>query len=162
MAVQILQTLLYRNVFKSLTTYDPSDPDKDEEIGWVELTFSEDPKDRRNVSMLGMPLFQGGALSYKMLTPSLQRLTERACIEGINNPSKRPSAREWITTLSYALDELYQCPRCHIHFPYPYWLKPVQRRSCPFCGQRVSVIYLQYCLFMNPKAMGNMFLLSVT
>lgn len=157
LAVQILQTLLYRNVFKSLTTYDPSDPDKDEEIGWgEELTFSEDPKDRRNrLSMLGMPLFQGGALSYKMLTPSLQRLTERACIEGINNPSKRPSAREWITTLSYALDELYQCPRCHIHFPYPYWLKPVQRRSCPFCGQRVSGNLPSVLSIYEPKSHGK-------
>ena len=108
LAVQILQTLLFRNVFKSLITYDPSDPDKDEELGWgEELTFSEDPKDRRNrPRSLGLPLFQGGALSYKVLTPALQRLTYRACIDGLNTPSKRPSAREWITALSYALDEL--------------------------------------------------------
>ena len=95
LAVQILQTLLYRNVFKSLTTYDPADPDKDEEIGWgEELTFSEDPKDRRNrLSLLGVPLFQGELSSYKMLTPGLRSLTERACIDGLNNPTRRPSAK---------------------------------------------------------------------
>ncbi len=157
LAVQVLQTLLFRNVFKSLTTYDPSDPDRDEEIGWgEELTFSEDSKDRRNrLRLIGVPLFQGGALSYKMLTPALQRLTERACIEGLNTPSRRPSAREWITTLSYALDELYQCSRCRIHFPYPYWLKPVQRRSCPFCGQRVSGNLPSVLSVYEPRSRGK-------
>jgi DNA-binding helix-hairpin-helix protein with protein kinase domain len=157
LAVQILQTLLFRNVFKSLITYDPSDPDKDEELGWgEELVFSENPKDRRNrPRLLGLPLFQGGALSYKILTPALQRLTERACIEGLNAPSKRPSAKEWITTLSYALDELYQCSHCHIHFPYPYWLKPVQRRICPFCGQRVSGNLPSVLSIYEPRSHGR-------
>jgi len=157
LAVQVLQTLLFRNVFKSLTTYDPSDPDRDEEIGWgEELTFSEDSKDRRNrLRLISVPLFQGGALSYKMLTPALQKLTERACIEGLNTPSRRPSAREWITTLSYALDELYQCSRCQIHFPYPYWLKPVQRRSCPFCGQRVSGNLPSVLSVYEPRSRGK-------
>ncbi|MDD5039324.1 MAG: hypothetical protein PHN78_08455 [Dehalococcoidales bacterium] len=157
LAVQILQTLLFRNVFKSLITYDPSDPDKDEELGWgEELTFSEDPKDRRNrPRSLGLPLFQGGALSYKVLTPALQRLTYRACIDGLNTPSKRPSAREWITALSYALDELYQCHHCHIHFPYPYWLKPAQRRSCPFCGQRVSGNLPSVFSIYEPRSHGK-------
>jgi len=157
LAVQILQTLLYRNVFKSLTTYDPADPDKDEDIGWgEELTFSEDPKDRRNrLSLLGVPLFQGGALSYKMLTPGLRSLTERACIDGLNNPTRRPSAREWITTLSYALDELYQCSHCHIHFPYPFWLKPALRRSCPFCGQRVSGNLPSVLSIYEPRSHGK-------
>jgi len=157
LAVQVLQTLLFRNVFKSLITYDPTDPDKDEEVGWgEELTFSEDPKDRRNrLRFLGIPLFHGGALSYRMLTPALQRLTERACIEGLNNPSKRPSAREWITTLSYALDELYLCSRCRLHFPYPYWLKPVQRRFCPFCGQRVSGNLPSVLSVYEPRSRGK-------
>jgi DNA-binding helix-hairpin-helix protein with protein kinase domain len=156
LAVQILQTLLFRNVFTSLIAYN-SDPDKDEELSWgEELTFSEDTKDRRNrPRFLGVPLFQRGELSYKMLTPALQKLTERACIEGLNAPYKRPSAREWITTLSYALDELYQCRHCHIHFPYPYWLKPVQRRSCPFCGQRVSGNLPSVLSIYEPRSHGK-------
>jgi len=157
LAVQVLHTLLFRNVFKSLITYDPNDPDRDEELGWgEELTFSEDPNDRRNrPRLLGVPLFEGGALSYKMLTPALQRLTERACIEGLNNPSRRPSAREWIVTLSYALDELCRCPRCRLHFPYPYWLKPVQRRVCPFCGQRVSGDLPSVLSLYEPRSRGK-------
>ena len=157
LAVQILQTLLFRNVFKSLKAYDPTDPEKDEELAWgQELTFSEDPNDRRNrLRHIGVPLFQKGALSYKMLTPALQRLTERACIEGLANPLKRPSAREWITTLSYALDELYRCSRCRLHFPYPYWLKPVHRRVCPFCGQKVSGQLPSVLSVYEPRSRGK-------
>lgn len=156
LAVQILQTLLFRNVFQSLIAYD-LDPDKDEEIGWgKELTFSEDLKDRRNhPRLLGIPLFKGGVLSYKMLTPALQRLTERACIDGLNAPYQRPSAREWINTLNHALDELYQCRYCHIHFPYPYWLKPVQRRCCPFCGNRISGNLPSVFSIYEPRSQGK-------
>jgi len=156
LAVQILQTLLFRNVFQSRITYDPDDK-RDDFIGWgPELTFSEDQKDRRNrPSTLGMPLARNGELSYRMLTPALQRLTERACIDGKSNPAKRPMAKEWIDALSSAVDELYRCSRCRHFFPYPHWLRPHQRRSCPFCGQRItadmpSVIYLY-----EPRSRGR-------
>ena len=140
LAVQILQTLLFRNVFKPLVTYDETDMDKDDDIGWgLRLTFSEDPKDTRNLPKnLGLPLTQDGELSYKILTPGLKKLTERACMEGVRNPEKRPSAQDWINTLSYALDELYLCQHCHLHFPYPHWIQEVKERSCPFCGQPVG------------------------
>lgn len=140
LAVQILQTLLFRNVFKPLVTYDDTDWDRDDDIGWgLRLTFSEDSRDNRNrPKNLGLPLAQDGELSYKILTPGLQKLTERACIDGLRNPVKRPSAEEWISTLSYALDELYLCQRCHLHFPYPHWVQDIKQRHCPFCGQRIS------------------------
>jgi len=157
LAVQILQTLLFRNVFQPLRTYDPNDIDNDEMLGWGrEAVFSEHPTDVRNRQrMLGVPLFNRGVLSYKMLTPALQRLTERACLKGLHDPSKRPSAREWINVLSYALDELYQCSRCRLHFPYPHWLHPVQRRSCPFCGQRISGHLPSVLSLYEPRSRGK-------
>jgi DNA-binding helix-hairpin-helix protein with protein kinase domain len=140
LAVQILQTLLFRNVFKPLVTYDDTDMERDDDIGWgLRLTFSEDPKDKRNrPKNLGLPLTQDGELSYKILTPGLQKLTERACVEGLRNPVKRPPAQDWIDTLSYALDELYSCQHCHLHFPYSHWIQNVKERRCPFCGQQVG------------------------
>jgi DNA-binding helix-hairpin-helix protein with protein kinase domain len=159
LAVQILQTLLFRNVFKPLKTYDDTDPEGDDEIGWgLRLTFSEDPNDKCNrPKNLGLPLFQDGELSYKMLTPGLQRLTERACIEGLRSPAKRPSAQEWIDTLSYALDELYLCQRCHLHFPYPHWIKNVKRRICPFCGQQIVSNIPSVILLYESRGGGQYF-----
>ena len=157
LAVQILQTLLFRNVLQPLRTYDPDNIDNDERLGWGrEAIFSENPTNRSNRPRdLGVPLFHRGVLSYKILTPTLQQLAERACIKGLHDPPKRPSAREWINTLSYALDELYRCPHCRQHYPYPHWLKPVQRRSCPFCGQRVSGRLPSVASLYEPRSRGK-------
>jgi DNA-binding helix-hairpin-helix protein with protein kinase domain len=157
LAVNILYTILFRNPMQTLREYD-ADTKVSERIGFgKEAVFSEHPTDRRNrPGNLGKPLFQGGSLSYRMLTPPLQRLTEQALIEGLFNPDKRPTAREWIKALSWAMDELWQCSRCKLHFPYPYWVRQ-KDRACLFCGTRVagdlpSVLYLyepsrsgQYC-----------------
>lgn len=139
LAVLILHTLLFRNVMEPLIEYD-DDPNRSEELGWGQnAVFSEHPDDRRHrPRYLGVPLYRRGALSYRMLTPALQRLTERALIEGLRDPDKRPSSREWEEALACAVDELWACPRCGQHFPYPYWLTPAPRRACPFCGERMQ------------------------
>jgi len=157
LATLILYTLLFRNVMQPLVTYDSDNQDNDERIGWgKEAIFSEHPQDRRNrPKWLGVPLFKRGSLSYRMLTPALQNLTERAFIEGLHNPDKRPSAREWISALSYALDELWKCSYCRLHFPYPHWVSPVQRRSCPFCGQYIPEPFPSVLLLYEPRSKGN-------
>ena len=157
LAVLVLHTLLFRNVLQPLTTYDPDNRDNDERICWgKEVVFSEHPQDQRNrPKWLGVPLFRRGALSYRMLTPALQKLTDRALIEGLHNPDKRPSAQEWINALSYALDELWRCSDCRQYFPYPHWVSPVQRRACPFCGQRIAGSFPSVLLLYEPRSKGK-------
>ncbi|MCS7265588.1 MAG: hypothetical protein NZ805_12230 [Armatimonadetes bacterium] len=142
LAVLILHTLLFRNVMLPLIDYD-DDPNKSEELGWGQYAlFSEHPKDNRHRPRnLGLPLYRRGALSYRILTPALQRLTERALIDGLRNPELRPSSRECEEALATAYDELWGCWQCRQYFPYPYWLHPVQRRACPFCGERCRPPY---------------------
>jgi len=157
LAALILYTLLFRNVMRPQVTYDSDNEDNDARISWgKEAIFSEHPQDRRNrPRMLGVPLFQQGALSYHILTPALQRITERAFIDGLYSPDRRPSAREWINALSYALDELWRCSYCRLHFPYPHWIKPVQRRACPLCGQRIAAPFPSVLLLYEPRSKGN-------
>jgi DNA-binding helix-hairpin-helix protein with protein kinase domain len=142
LAVLILHTLLFRNVMTPLIDYD-NDPNRSDELGWGQhALFSEHPNDRRHRPRnVGVPLYQRGELSYRMLTPALQRLTERALIDGLRVPDQRPSSREWEEALACAVDELWMCPRCRQHFPYPYWLTPAPRRACPFCGERMQPPY---------------------
>lgn len=140
MAVLILHTLLFRNVLQPLVEWS-DDLEQSEALGWGEKAlFSEHPKDRRNRPRnLGVPLFQRGCLSYKMLPPPLQGLTERAFIDGLHDPDKRPSSREWDSALACALDVLYPCTVCRMFHPYPYWITPIHRRRCPFCGASVEM-----------------------
>ena len=157
LALLILNTLLFRNVLLPLKCYDPDNQDNDEKIGWgKEAAFSEDPRDRRNrPGMLGEPLFKGGVLSYRMLTPALQKLTERAFINGLRNPDERPSALEWVDALGWALDELGRCSNCHLHFPYPHRNIRPQRRECPFCGERIRDSLPSVFLVYEPRSRGN-------
>ena len=157
LAVLVLHTLLFRNVMKPMICYDPTDQTNDDMIGFGrEAVFSEHPNDRRNrPSWLGLPLFERGQLSYRMLTPTLQKLTERAFLQGLHNVESRPSAQEWVRTLGWAVDELLRCSRCRLHSPYPYWIKPAQRRQCPFCGQRFTGNAPSVLQSYAPRSKGN-------
>jgi len=140
LAVQILQTLLLRNPMQPLVQLDTNN-DVDEMMGWgTRAVFSEHPTNTSNrPRMLGLPfLSRHGAMSYRMLSPALQQLTYRSLVEGLHHPSKRPSARDWISALSWCLDELHQCTRCGKHYPYPHWNPRRESRSCPFCGHRTK------------------------
>ncbi|GBC82320.1 hypothetical protein HRbin10_01443 [bacterium HR10] len=161
LAVLILHTLLFRNVMQPLIEYD-NDPNKSEELVWGERAlFSEHPQDHRHHPRnLGLPLYRRGALSYRMLTPALQRLTERALIEGLREPDKRPSAREWEEALAFAIDELWGCGQCGQHFPYPYWLHPPQRRTCPFCGERCRPPFPVVLELYEERQRGQFFLID--
>lgn len=156
LAVLILHTLLFRNPMKSRICYDPDNDDNDNRISYGEKAlFSEHPKDFSNrPNNLGLPVMQGGVLSYKILSPELRKLTERALIDGLHNPDVRPSAHEWIVALSCALDELWQCQSCRMQSIYPYW-KPHQERTCPFCGELFSAPRPTILTLYNPRNRGN-------
>jgi len=137
LAVVLLWVLLLRNVMLPKTCYD-EDQARDEQLAYGEYAlFSEHPNDRRNWDdRIGQPLYQGGALSYKVLTPELQSLTEQALIDGLRDPERRPEAKRWRDALGRAYDALVPCLNCRQSAFYQYWLPSRAERTCPFCGQR--------------------------
>ncbi len=158
LAVLLMHTLLFRNVMEPLIEYS-NDLDESERLGWGEKAlFSEHPDDRRHRPRnVGVPLFSRGCLSYRMLSPMLQNLADRAFIEGLRQPDKRPSSREWEAALACALDELYACPRCRHHYPYPYWLAETGRRRCPFCGSMSAQPAPLILRLYEPRGRGRHF-----
>jgi hypothetical protein len=135
-AILVLWTLLFRNVMAPLLCYDMDDPEHDEVLRWGQYAvFSEHPADRRNFEpAIGIPLFREGQLSYRMLAPRLQELTERAFIVGLREPGRRPALGEWEAALAESYDLFYACKTCRQSYTYPYWVNPAPRRRCPFCG----------------------------
>jgi DNA-binding helix-hairpin-helix protein with protein kinase domain len=142
LAILIYYTLLFRNPLQPLITLDEDD-ERDQVLSWgTKALFSEHPDDRSNrPGYLGVPLLKGGALSYKILTPALQRLGEQAFLTGLFKAEHRPLVEEWEQALAVAIDQLWFCTQCKQPFIYASWLKPVGRRSCPFCGQRIQAPY---------------------
>lgn len=136
LAVLLLWTLLFRNVMQPVdTACYAEDPVEDERLGWGKFAcFSENPRERRHwFAKIGLPMYKRGALSYRCLTPKLQKLSDKAFIDGLHAPSERPTARDWEHALAEAYDVLVICPSCHQSFLYPFWL-PLPQRQCPFCG----------------------------
>lgn len=61
---------------------------------------------------------------FEMLYPSLQRLFIRSFVEGYQNPSARPTAREWRKGLHHAIQALRTCEKGHFyssHLPSCIW-----------------------------------------
>lgn len=73
------------------------------------------------------------ALPYTVLGPHLSKLVERAFVEGLHSPSKRPAAAEWEDALFKTLDLLVPCtnPNCTMKWFIP---EANPRGKCPFCG----------------------------
>ena len=155
MAVLILHTLLFRNVMKPLVEYD-NDTELSEILGWGKYAlFSENPEEHRHRPRnLGLPFYQEGALSYKILPPLLQDLANRALIDGLNNPDKRPASREWEESLSSIIYEIFVCQNCKQKFPYPYWVNPAYKRICPFCGEKIKPPYPALLELYEEKSKG--------
>lgn len=155
-AVLVLWTLLLRNVMQTQCCYDDEDPQRDDDLGYGQFAcFSEHPHDHRNALLrVGTPLFRSGALSYRTLTPKLQNLTERALIDGLHDPLKRPQVVEWEQALAESYDTIIGCPTCRQSFFYPYWLQPPSHRPCPFCGTGVRPPFPAILELMESRARG--------
>jgi DNA-binding helix-hairpin-helix protein with protein kinase domain len=153
-AVVILWTLLFRNVMEAKKCYDDEDEKNDDRLGYGQYAcFSEHPDDRRNaVARVGTPLFRGGALSYRSLSPRLQELTEHAFILGLKDPAKRPQVQAWERALAESYDLLIVCSGCRQSFTYPYWITPAPRRQCPFCGAGVRAPFPAVLELQEPRA----------
>lgn len=156
-AVLILWILLFRNVMQSRQCYDPEDPARDDQLGYGrEACFSEHPTDHRNrVPGTGKPLFRNGVLSYRMLSPKLQRLTDRALIDGLHHAQHRPQVQEWERALAEAYDLLVVCRGCRQTYLYPYWRPDPATRNCPFCGENGPVPPPVVVELFEPRARGT-------
>jgi len=154
-AVLILYTLLFRNPLMSLPCYD-ADAQRDDVIGWGEQAmFSEHSSDTRNrPPNLAQPLYRRGALSFRMLPPALQRLTERALVDGLQAPERRPQVWEWETALATTHEQLTHCHYCKQVYPYAFWVQPKSARGCPFCGTPARPPFPAVVELLDPGAKG--------
>lgn len=140
LAVLIYMYLLYRHPLRGGKVHD-LDPAKDEELGMgKEALFIEHPTDHSNrvkVDQLGkseLPQGDPKKLPYTICGPYLKKLFDRAFIDGLHDPMKRPSAAEWEEALVKTTDLVQPCqnPKCEYKwFVFDNTTKP----RCPFCGQ---------------------------
>ena len=140
LAVLIYMYLLYRHPLRGGKVWD-LDPAKDEEMAMgAKALFVEHPTDKTNRVKINdldksqLPQGDPSKLPYTICGPYLKPLFDRAFIDGLHNPSARPTAQEWEDALVKTTDLVQPCqnPQCEAHwFVFDNTTKP----RCPFCGK---------------------------
>ena len=140
LAVLIYMYLLNRHPLRGGKVWD-TDPAKDEAMSMGEKAlFIEHPTDKTNrvkpqdLDKSQLPQGDPSKLPYTICGPYLKKLFDRAFIDGLHNPSARPSAAEWEDALVKTCDLVQPCqnPNCEAHW---YVFDNTTKPRCPFCGQ---------------------------
>lgn len=139
LAVMIYMYLLYRHPLRGSKVND-LDSAKDEDLSMgSKALFVENPTDRSNrvissqLQSSQLPQADPEKIPYTVCGPYLKELFNRAFIEGLQNPSARPTANEWEDALLKTVDLMQPCQnsKCwHKWFVFDNTVKP----RCPFCS----------------------------
>lgn len=139
LAVLIYMYLLNRHPLRGGKVWD-LDPSKDEELAMGEKAlFIEHPTDKTNrvkVDQLAkseLPQGDPSKWPYTICGPYLKELFDKAFIDGLHDPSKRPTALQWEDALVKTCDLVQPCqnPKCEAHW---YVFDNTTKPRCPFCG----------------------------
>jgi DNA-binding helix-hairpin-helix protein with protein kinase domain len=142
LAVMIYMYLLHRHPLRGGKIHD-SDPVKDEEMSMgSNALFVEHPTDKSNRPKLSdikpshmtpIPWPDVAKLPYSITGPYLKTLFDQAFIDGLHNPTMRPSAGDWEHALLKTIDLLQPCQnnKCDIKW---YVFDNSTKPKCPFCG----------------------------
>ena len=107
------------------------DPELEEDALNGKLPWVDDSNDDINARTSGIP-------SSFFITKDMMNLFRRTFEIGLNEISQRPTAAEWYTALTKALNELIKCPNCNSHYILS------NQYECPFCSYKSSsVVCLQ-------------------
>lgn len=157
LAVMIYFYLLNRDPLDGKKVWDIHDNNKDEELRrGKNAIFIEHPKDDSNrvrVSDLKpsqLPQGDPNKIPYTVCGPYLKALFDRTFIDGLHNPTSRPSAADWEYALLKTVDLMQPCqnPNCwHKWFVFDNSTKP----KCPFCGTEYKGQLPVLNLYYSPK-----------
>lgn len=157
LAVMIYMYLLYRHPLRGGKVND-LDSEKDEWLSMGEKAlFIEHPTDKSNRPKLNqikpthLPWADVNKIPYTITGPYLTKLFDEVFIDGLHNPSQRPSAADWEAALIKTVDLIQPCqnPACDQKwFVFDNSTKPV----CPFCGTAYKGKLPVLNLYYSPKA----------
>lgn len=125
LAVLIYTFLLNRHPLDGGKVWNIDDPQKDDDMRYgAKALFIEHPTDSTNrvkpnqLAPSQLPQGDPNRLPYTICGPYLKKLFDKAFIDGLHNPSMRPSAAEWEDALIKTCDLVQPCqnPDCQAHW----------------------------------------------
>jgi len=157
LGVLIYMYLLYRHPLRGGKVHD-LDPQIDEQLSMGEKAlFIEHPHDKCNRPREKHPSYMPWAdidlIPASIVGPYIKRLFEKVFIDGLHNPSQRPTADQWETELIRTVDLMQPCgnPKCEQKwFVFDNTVKP----QCPFCGWQFKGL-LPVLNFYSARKLGQ-------
>ncbi|HBS7898092.1 TPA: kinase [Klebsiella pneumoniae] len=140
LSVLIYMYLLFRHPLRGGKIHDIDDEVRDEALSMGERAlFIEHPTDRSNavkvneVSSFSLPWADPQKIPYTIMGPYLKPLFDRAFIDGLHDPSKRPTADEWESALVKTVDLIQPCQNNDCDQKW-YVFNGKTKPVCPYCG----------------------------
>lgn len=139
--------LYHRHPLRGGKVHDVNDEKRDEELLMgSKALFIENPHDKSNqikssnLTSFDLPYGNPQLRPYTLSGKYCKQLFDRAFIEGLHNPNKRPKPIEWVCAANKTMDLLIPClnPECEEKFfVYNNEMHPV----CPYCKTPVKNSY---------------------
>lgn len=140
LAVMIYMYLLYRHPLKGGNYFGTGDSTEEDNLMMgSKALFIEHPTDKSNrpksnqIDPKELPWADINKLPYTICGPYLKVLFERAFIEGLHNPTKRPSAEEWKDALIKTNDLMQPCQNTSCEQKW-FVFDNMSSPKCPFCN----------------------------
>jgi hypothetical protein len=129
LAVLIYESLLLRHPIDGPKVNSTESAEKDNILSMGEKAlFIEHPHDRSNRP-------KNIKIPYQELGPHLSSLFERAFIDGLHEPTLRPTAMEWEQGLNKTWDMLYSCQNQSCEYKW-FILDNYRNVRCPSCNTK--------------------------
>ncbi len=139
LSVLVYMYLFHRHPLRGRKVHD-TDPEKQERLEMGEKAlFIEHLSDASNRPKFGesdkvcMPWIDPTNLPYKMYGPLLKKLFEEAFVDGLHDPSRRPTADSWEDALVKTFDMIQPCPNSACVKKWFVFDNSTQPK-CPYCG----------------------------
>lgn len=140
LAVMIYMYLLYRHPLKGGNYFGTGDSTEEDNLMMGEKAlFIEHPTNKANrpkanqLDPKELPWVDIDKIPYTVCGPYLKALFDRAFIDGLHNPNRRPSSEEWKEALIKTVDLMQPCQNSSCEqkwFVFDNSSKP----KCPFCN----------------------------
>lgn len=101
---------------------------------WVRNTYTQKGEEKALEYLF--PWRDLDKLPYTALGPYLSNVIERAFVDGLHNPKKRPTAQDWERAIERTLNLIIPCenPKCVAKW---FVLQHGKAPVCPFCGSKI-------------------------
>jgi serine/threonine protein kinase len=140
LAVLIYMYLLGRHPLQGRKVHDPDDAANDDHLAMgPRALWVEHPSDRSNsinlahVRKTALPWADTAKLPFTICGPLLGELFRRAFVDGLHDPSRRPTAEEWERALVLTADMLLPCDKADCEAGM-YVFDNSRHPACPLCG----------------------------